>query len=147
MPQGEPLLILHVEDDPAHAEIARRNLERIRVPARIIHLADGQIALDYLFHQGVYANAQDCPRPDIILLDLRLPKVSGQEVLSRVKSHPNLATIPVVILSTSRTEDDVDLAYSHRVNSYLVKPLDLDQFSHLVESFGFYWLEGNTYPN
>lgn len=143
---GEPLIILYVEDDPAHAEISKRNFKKSRVINKLIHVDDGQKALDYLFNKGDYGDVIKNPRPHIILLDLRLPKVDGLEVLERVRMNADLKTIPVVILTTSGAEKDIELAYKYNVNSYLVKPLDFDKFSNLLETFGFYWLAWNQYP-
>lgn len=147
MIKGEPLLILYIEDDPAHAEIAMRNLKKSRFANQITHLTDGQQALDYLFRQEQYTDPQKSPRPHLILLDLRLPKIDGMEILKTLKNDPNLCSIPVVILTTSNAETDINRAYDHHVNSYLVKPLDFDNFSTLLESLGFYWLAWNTYPH
>ena len=144
--QGEPILILLVEDDPAHAEIVRRNLEGFRVANRIHCLQDGQAALDYLFHQNSYADAKHSPRPDLILLDLRLPKVDGLEVLRRVKEDAELKRIPTVVLTTSSAESDVVQAYTHGAGSYLVKPVEFENFTKLLETFGYYWLAWNQYP-
>lgn len=143
---GEPFLILLVEDDPAHAEIVRRNLEDFRVANRIMHVRDGQAALDYLFHQGDFADPDSSPAPGMVLLDLRLPKVDGLEVLRRVKSDPGLAKIPVVVLTTSSAENDMAMAYECKANSYLVKPVELVHFTALMEAFGFYWLAWNKFP-
>jgi CheY-like chemotaxis protein len=143
---GEPLTILYVEDDPAHAEIAKRNLQKNRVINNLIHVDDGQKALDYLFRQGEYSNPETSKRPHIILLDLRLPKVDGLEVIEKVRANPDLNTIPIVILTTSGAESDIEKAYKFNVNSYLVKPLDFDKFAELLETFGFYWLAWNQYP-
>ena len=108
---GEPVVILLVEDDPAHAEIVNRNLEGFRVANRLIHVDDGQKALDYLYRQGEFAEPETSPRPGMILLDLRLPKVDGLEVLEIVKSDPDLCQIPVVVLTTSAEEADMMRAY------------------------------------
>lgn len=143
---GEPFVILLVEDDPAHAEIVRRNLEDFRVANRLVHVSDGQEALDYLFNQGRYTDPVEYPRPGMVLLDLRLPKVDGLEVLKTAKSDASLNTIPIVILTTSSAESDMAKAYECRANSYLVKPVDLPQFSALMEAFGFYWLAWNKFP-
>jgi len=143
---GEPFLILLIEDDPAHAEIVRRNLEDFRVANRLVHLSDGQEALDYLFHQGAYTNHEAFPRPGLVLLDLRLPKVDGLEVLRTTKSDPDLSRIPIVILTTSSAEADLAKAYECQANSYLVKPVDLSQFKTLMDAFGYYWLAWNKYP-
>ena len=147
MTKGEPLLILYIEDDPAHAEIAMRNLKKSRFANQIIHLTDGQQAVDYLFRKGSYSEPAASPRPHLILLDLRLPKIDGLEVLKILKEDSGLSSIPVVILTTSNAETDIAKAYDHHVNSYLVKPLDFENFSNLLESLGFYWLAWNTYPN
>ncbi len=144
---GEPLKILYVEDDPAHAEISLRNLRKARISNTITHVSDGQQALDYLFHEGEFSDPVKSPTPNLILLDLRLPKVDGLEVLARVKNDEKLQKIPIVVLTTSAAEADILKAYSYKVNSYLVKPLDFNIFSQLLESFGFYWLAWNTYPD
>jgi two-component system response regulator len=147
MINGKPITILLVEDDPAHAEIVRRNLADFRVANRIHHVNDGQAALDYLFHQGAYADPETNPRPDLVLLDLRLPKVDGQEVLRRIKADEGLRRIPTVVLTTSAVELDMIQAYSQGAGSYLVKPVDFEKFSQLMEAFGFYWLAWNRFPD
>ena len=144
---GEPITILLVEDDPAHAEIVRRNLLDFRVANKLMHVEDGQAALDYLFQQNGYADADKYPRPSLILLDLRLPKVDGQEVLRRIKEDENLKAIPTVVLTTSSAEADVVNAYSNGVGSYLVKPVDFEKFTKLMDAFGFYWLAWNRFPD
>ena len=146
MVQGEPIVILLVEDDVAHAEIVRRNLGAFRVANRIVHVEDGQAALDYLFRQGDYAHAQSSPRPNLVLLDLRVPKVDGLEVLRRIKGDDDTKKIPVVVLTTSDAESDMVAAYSHGAGSYLVKPVDFEKFTSLMEVFGFYWLAWNRFP-
>lgn len=145
--KGEPIVILFVEDDLAHAEIVRRNFETSRVANRLIHVADGQAALDYLNRRGEYSDPAKAPRPGAILLDLRLPKVDGLEVLRSIKSDPKLLSIPVVILTTSKAEIDMVKAYALHANSYLVKPVDFTQFSQLMETFGYYWLAWNQRPD
>jgi CheY-like chemotaxis protein len=143
--QGEPVVILLVEDDQAHAEIVRRNLEDFRVANHLEHVSDGQAALDYLFGEGDWSTVP-APRPHVILLDLRLPKVDGLEVLRTIKADKQLNSIPVVVLTTSDAEADMVRAYESHVNSYLVKPLDLDQFVSLIRSLGYYWLAWNKHP-
>jgi CheY-like chemotaxis protein len=147
MLNGNPIIILLVEDDPAHAEIVRRNLADFRVANRIIHVEDGQAALDYLFLQGAYSDPQTHPRPDLILLDLRLPKVDGLEVLRRIKEDAELKRIPTVVLTTSAAETDMVQAYENGAGSYLVKPVDFDKFTKLMKAFGFYWLAWNRFPD
>lgn len=143
---GEPVLVMLVEDNPDHAELIMRTLAEHRVANKIIHLADGQTALDYLFRRGEYANPNTTPRPHVILLDLRLPRVDGLDVLKRIKESLELCVIPVVVLTTSEAERDVARAYDHHVNSYLVKPVGYQEFAKLMEDLGFYWLGWNTHP-
>ncbi|MCX6568096.1 MAG: response regulator [Candidatus Aminicenantes bacterium] len=145
--KGHPIIILLVEDDLAHAEIVRRNLKDFRVANEIVHIEDGQAALDYLTHKGAYADPQASPRPHLILLDLRLPKVDGLEVLRRIKEDEDLKSIPTVVLTTSNTELDMTKAYENGAGSYLVKPVDFEKFTKLLDAFGFYWLAWNRYPD
>jgi CheY-like chemotaxis protein len=144
--KGKPIVILLVEDDPAHAEIVRRNFADSRLANRLIHVADGQVALDYLYRRGEFSAPDQSPRPHLILLDLRLPKVDGLEVLKAIKADAELARIPVVILTTSSAEADVAKAYDRHANSYLVKPVDFRQFLELMDTLGYYWLAWNQYP-
>jgi len=145
--KGEPIAILLVEDEEAHAEIVRRNFEASRMGNRLVHVTDGQLALDYLYQRNGFSELGKVPRPGVILLDLRLPKVDGLEVLKIVKADPKLHTIPVVILTTSKAEADVVKAYDSHANSYLVKPVDFANFTELMKTFGYYWLEWNQYPH
>ena len=146
MTRGAPVRILLVEDDPAHAEIVRRNLADIRVANRIVHKEDGQAALDYLLNDRSGPDGVVEPLPDLILLDLRLPRVDGLEVLQRLKAHAVLKCIPVVVLTTSAAEADMVCAYQGGAGSYLVKPIDFEKFTLLMEAFGFYWLVWNQFP-
>jgi len=146
MEKDTSIIVLLIEDDIAHAEITIRNFMKKQMDNRIIHVTDGQQALDYLLRKGKFVNPEISPRPHLILLDLRLPKVDGLEVLRKIKSTEELRSIPIIILTTSEAEVDVVKAYSLNVNSYLVKPLDLEKFSNMIESFGFYWVSWNKYP-
>lgn len=143
---GKPIVVLLVEDDLGHAEIVRRNFEEFRVANRLIHVGDGQAALDYLFRQADYSDPALSPRPDLVLLDLRLPKVDGLDVLKAVKADPELGRIPVVVLTTSKQEMDVARAYQLHANSYTVKPVDFDAFVKLMNTIGYYWLAWNERP-
>lgn len=143
---GEPLTILLVEDNPDHAELVMRNLEDSLVANRIIHVEDGEAALEYLFGRGDYADRTRFPRPDLALLDLRLPKIDGLEVLKEVKADPGLRPIPMVILTTSDAERDLAMAYEYHANSYVTKPVDFSQFNQLLHDLGFYWLAWNKRP-
>ena len=144
--RGEPIVILLVEDDPAHVEIVRRNLAENRVANRLMHVADGQAALDYLYRRAEFQDEAQSPRPGLILLDLRLPKVDGLDVLKTIKSDADVRSIPVVILTTSAAEADLVKAYDSHANSYLVKPVDFTQFVALMEALGYYWLAWNALP-
>jgi CheY-like chemotaxis protein len=143
--QGEPITILLVEDEPAHAEIVRRNFETMQMANTLKHVSDGEAALDYLYRNNSFSDPASSPRPALILLDLRLPKVDGLQVLKTIKDDPSLMNIPVVVLSTSASETDIAMAYSNKVNSYLVKPVDFTQFSELLETLGTYWMTWNRH--
>lgn len=144
--KGEPLLILLVEDNPDHAELIMRSLKDHRVANKVYHVADGEAAQNYLFRQGDYADPEKSPRPHVVLLDLRLPKVDGLELLQEIKTSEELKKTPVVILTTSEAERDVVEAYEYHANSYLVKPVEFDKFDQLMDDMGFYWLGWNQYP-
>lgn len=144
--KGGPLVILHVEDEDAHAELVRRNFEDHRVSNSLHRVRDGQQALDYLRREGDYSSGQH-ERPNLVLLDLRLPRVDGLEVLKQIKSSDDLKSIPVVILTTSDAERDVARSYELHANSYLVKPINFLKFSELLDELGYYWLAWNSGPN
>lgn len=143
---GEPLVILLVEDNPDHAELVMRSFKNHRMANMLYHVTDGEEALDYLFRRGAYADPEKSPGPHVILLDLRLPRMDGLEVLREIKSSDKLAKIPVVILSTSGTEQDTAKAYEYSANSYVLKPLDFQAFAQLMDELGFYWLAWNHFP-
>jgi two-component system, response regulator len=143
---GDPLHILLVEDNEAHAELVIRGLRDQQVANRIHHVSDGEKALDYLFHRGAYTDPVQNPRPNLVLLDLRLPRVDGLEVLRIIKTTPDLLRIPVVILTSSDAESDIVKSYDYYANSYIVKPLDFKTFTKLMKDLGFYWLGWNSKP-
>jgi two-component system response regulator len=144
MPQ-EAIEILLVEDNPDDAALALRALRKGNVTTKIEHVIDGEQALDFLFCTGGYADRNPENRPRLILLDLKLPKVDGLEVLQRIKADPTTHTIPVVMLTSSREERDLIESYQLGVNSYVVKPVDFEQFSEAVRQLGLYWLLLNQY--
>lgn len=144
--KGEVLNILLIEDNPDHAELVMRSFQEHRVANSIHHVTHGEEALQYLFRQGNYADPATSPRPHIILLDLRLPRIDGLEILKTIRAAPEIRNIPIVVLTTSQAEQDVARAYSGHVNSYLVKPVDFESFTRMMEDLGFYWLAWNHYP-
>ena len=144
--KGEPLSILLVEDNEDHAELIKRSLAQNRVANRIFWVADGEKALHYLFREGEYKDPKNSPRPNLILLDLRLPRVDGLEVLGRIKGTTDLQRIPVVILTSSSAENDIVKSYDAHANSYIVKPVDFVKFNQLMDDLGFYWLGWNEHP-
>ena len=144
--QGKAAQILLVEDDPDHAELIIRGLQDNGVANRIHHVSDGEAALDYLFRRGEYADAEKSPCPHLVLLDLRLPKIDGLEVLREIKADEELRRIPVVVLTSSAAESDIAGASDNYVNSYLVKPVEFDEFRRMMRDLGFYWLVWNQHP-
>ena len=144
--QEDALVVLLVEDNPAHAEIIVRLLQDHRIAQQIQHVPDGEAALEYLFRRGSYADHLLYPTPHLVLLDLRLPKVDGLEVLRQIKSSEDLRRLPVVVLSSSEDQGDIAAAYDQNVNSYLVKPMDYKKFVVLIETLGLYWLTLNRHP-
>jgi len=146
LPVGTPLDILLVEDNADHAELVRRFLNDHHMANRIHHVSDGEAALDYLLRRGRFADPAHSPRPHLVLLDLRIPKIDGLDVLQIVKASDTLRDIPVVILTTSKAEADVGEAYDHHANSYLIKPVDFRSFARLMQDLGFYWLMWNHHP-
>ena len=133
-------VILHAEDEPAHAAIVRKALQLSVANVQLRQVGDGRAALDYLFSRGSYADSTVSPRPDLILLDLRMPHVGGLEVLSMVKNDPELQTIPVVVLTTSDVEEDRLAAHACGVDGYLTKPVDFNKFVSLIDELCVTWL-------
>jgi CheY-like chemotaxis protein len=143
---GKPLVILLVEDNPDHTELIKRNLVHHRILNKIQHVSDGEEALDYLFRRGQYAAPESSPRPHLVLLDLRIPKIDGLEVLKEIKNSDLLKKIPVVILTSSEAKNDIKAAYQSNANSYLVKPIKFDNFKQMMDDLGFYWLVWDRHP-
>lgn len=138
--------ILLVEDNPDDAEIALRALSKQHISNRIIHVRDGKEALDFLFGRGTFEGRDARRKPKLVLLDLKLPKVSGLEVLKILKGDPFTRHIPVVILTSSREERDLVEGYDLGANSYLLKPVDFQRFCDCMREIGFYWLLLNQLP-
>jgi two-component system response regulator len=138
-------MILPVEDD-APAALVLRLLEEAEVKKKNYPVREGKEALDYLFHRGKYAAKKSSPRPNLVLLDLRLPKLDGHDVLAAIKQSEELNVTPVVALTTSNNEKDITLAYRKYATSSLVEPLDSREFSEMIRELGSDWLVRNRYP-
>ncbi|MCX8061727.1 MAG: response regulator [Anaerolineales bacterium] len=145
MSHPEPVHVLLVEDNPDHAELLRRLFESYLIKNTFNQVEDGEQALAYLNRLGIYADETLYPYPDLILLDLRLPKVDGFEVLKQIKSSSKHRHLVVVILTSSQDEQDIQRAYQAYANSYLVKPFRADEFMDVLRYVGLYWLKWNVY--
>ena len=141
-----PLEILLVEDNPNDAELAIRALKKRNLANNLIHVEDGQAALDFLFGTGAYEGRDVSHLPKVVLLDLKLPKVGGIEVLRRLRAEPRTKLLPVVVLTSSREGRDVIETYELGANSFIVKPVDFENFSEAVSNLGMYWLLLNEPP-
>lgn len=138
--------ILLVEDNPADVELTLRALKKNNIANRVEVAGDGEVALDFIFARGKYDGRRIENLPKLILLDLKLPKIGGLEVLKEVKANPITRMIPVVILTSSKEEKDIVESYSLGVNSYIVKPVDFNKFVDSVRDLGMYWLLINQPP-
>jgi CheY-like chemotaxis protein len=138
-----PVEILLIEDSPSDAQLAIEALHEAKISNRLSHVEDGVEAMQFLRREGPYA---DAPRPDLILLDLNLPRKDGREVLEELKDDPQLKLIPVVVLTTSRAEQDVLRSYALHANCYITKPVDFAQFMEVVKSIEHFWLTVVTLP-
>ncbi len=146
MNRAEEIEILLVEDNPEDAELTLRALKTNNLANRVAHVADGEAALDFILARGKFSGREAEARPQVVILDLKLPKVSGLEVLRALKSDPATRTIPVVVLTSSAQEQDIVESYQLGVNSYIVKPVDFDKFAATVRDLGLYWLLLNKPP-
>ena len=138
--------ILLVEDSPYDAELTIRELKRYHLANKLVHLKDGAEALEFIFGTGAYAGRDTSQHPKVMLLDLKLPKVDGLEVLKAIKTDERTRAIPVVVMTSSQEQRDVVDSYHLGVNSYVVKPVDFDHFSKAVSELGCYWLLLNHSP-
>ena len=143
MKTERPLEILLVEDNPADVRLTQEAFREGKIHNKLVVARDGVEAMDFLHRRGKYA---DGVRPDLILLDLNLPRKDGREVLAEIKSDPELMRIPVVVLTTSRAEMDIVKSYNLHANCYVVKPVDLDQFINVIKSIDNFWLTAVTLP-
>jgi two-component system response regulator len=138
--ENKEIDILLIEDNANDAELTIRALRKKNMTRHIVHLKDGEDALDFLFGKGLYTGRNINNKPQLILLDLKMPKVSGLEVLEQIKSNNLTKKIPVVMLTSSKEHPDVEKSYLLGANSYIVKPVDFESFSKVVTDLGIYWL-------
>ncbi len=144
---ARPIRILLVEDNDAHTKLILRAFEEDRLVNHVDCVSDGEQALDYLYQRGNYGDPAKHPRPDMVLLDLKLPKIDGLEVLRQIKEDPGLREVPIVVLTSSTDHRDVHAAFRHYANSYVAKPIDFDKFRKVVEELGYYWTIFNHPPD
>ena len=137
--------IVMVEDNPNDAELMIRSLNKPQVVNRLIVLEDGEQALNYFFCRGKYSGCESARSPKVVFLDFKLPKVDGLEVLRQLKSNEQTKKIPIVIVSSSSQDTDIEAAYNLGANSYVVKPVEFAQFRERINQLGFYWLVINEY--
>jgi two-component system, chemotaxis family, response regulator Rcp1 len=142
--ESKPIEILLVEDSPSDTDLTIEAFQEGRIPSNLSHVEDGVEAMEFLGRNGSYVNA---PRPDLILLDLNLPRKDGREVLAKLKADPDLRTIPVVVLTTSKDDQDIFQAYQLQANCYIAKPVDFEQFVNVVRAIEHFWLEVATLPD
>lgn len=138
--------ILLVEDSPYDAELTMAALKSQNLANALFHVEDGVAALDFVFARGEFAARAGLPMPSLILLDLKMPRMGGMEVLERLKTDMNTRTIPIVVLTSSNEDPDILHCYELGVNSYIVKPVDFNAFAKAVKDIGLYWLVMNTPP-
>lgn len=146
MEKQNKIEILLIEDNPNDAELTIRALKEKNLANKLVHLKDGAEALEYIFATGVYSNRIVDDSPKLILLDINMPKVNGLEVLRKIRADERTATIPVVILTSSHEERDIFESYKLHVNSYIVKPVEYDNFTNAIAEIGLYWLLLNKIP-
>lgn len=142
-----PVEILLVEDNPFDAELAHRAFRENNLTNRVVHVSDGQEALDYIFGEGKYSGAARPCQPRVIVLDLKLPKIDGLEVLRALNASEWARLIPVVVLTSSQGEQDLIESYKLGVNSYIIKPVDFEKFLEAVREIGLYWVLLNQAPS
>ena len=138
--------IIIVEDNPEDSELMMRSLKKNNLSNNLILLEDGELALDFFFRRGKYKERKATKSNLMIFLDLKLPKVDGLEILRQLKSNKNTKKIPVVIVSSSKQDPDINTAYELGANSYVVKPVDYEKFTETIKQLGLYWLVVNEIP-
>lgn len=143
----QPVEILLVEDNFDDAELTIRELKKHNMANQLVHVKDGEEALNFLFARGQYEGRSNHPYPKVVLLDIQMPKLNGLEVLEQLKKNPETRLIPVVMLTSSAENPDIQRCYDLGANSYIVKPVNFEGFAESIRSLGFYWLLLNQPPN
>lgn len=138
---GKPIKIVVAEDDPDDRMFVQEALEESRLANDLVFAEDGEILMDYLYRRGQYAGLADTSRPGLILLDLNMPKKDGREVIKEIKSDPELRRIPIVVLTTSKAEEDICRSYDLGVNSFITKPVTFESLVEVMKTIGRYWFE------
>ncbi len=144
---GLPIVILMADDDADDRMLTHDALEESRVLNELRFVEDGEELMEYLTRKGKYANAEDSPRPGLILLDLNMPKKDGREALKEIKADPNLRRIPVVVMTTSKAEEDIFRSYDIGASSFITKPVTFDRLVELMRTLGEYWVEFVELPD
>ena len=139
--EKEPITILMAEDDPDDRMLTQEAFKESRLLNDLRFVQDGEELMDYLLRQGAYSDPASAPRPGVILLDLNMPRKSGREALEEIKSNPELRRIPIVVLTTSKEEEDILRSYDLGVNSFITKPVDFPSLSKAIRTLGKYWFE------
>lgn len=147
MEENKAVDILYIEDNPHEAELTIRSLKKHNLANKLVHINDGADALDFIFSKGDYANRENSKNPKLIILDLKLPKVGGLEILRQIKADELTKMIPVVILTSSQEDKDIIESHKLGVNSYIVKPVNFESFSKAVIDLGLYWIILNHNPD
>lgn len=143
---GRKVIILLVEDDPGDQELTRRALQQEEFHCDLRIVNDGEEAMQYLLRQGAFTDPSTSPIPDLILMDLNMPRMNGREVLSSLREHPDLSRIPVVVLTTSQQETDILKSYDLGCSSYIQKPVEIQAFMQAIRKLGNYWFDVVTLP-
>lgn len=141
MPKRTPIVVLMADDDADDREMTKEAFEMSRLANDLRFVVDGVDLMNYLKRRGKYTDASTCPRPGIILLDLNMPKKDGREALTEIREDPELTDIPVIVLTTSKEEEDIQKSYSLHANSYITKPVTFEGLVSVVTGLGRYWLE------
>jgi len=145
--EGRAMNILLVDDSETDIRITMRAFMKSKIKNRIFTVTNGQAALDFLNNEGNYTNAEEYPKPDIILLDIKMPGMDGFQVLESVKKNLELSSIPIIMLTSSKAEEDVARSFKYGASSFIQKPVDFDEFVKLVEKFNYYWYIINQLPD